>query len=45
MRRLAAALIGVAAVWGGAHALVRAQARPADLRFTIHMIDGGFTAA
>ena len=30
-----------AALWGATYAFVLAQGRPSDIRFTIHMVDGG----
>ena len=41
MPRLAVAIVGAAVLWGGAHALTWAQGRPPDIRFNIHLVDGG----
>src|SRR6186713_3322816 len=41
MQRLAAAVAAAAALWGGTHALTWARGRPPDIRFSIHMVDGG----
>jgi len=39
--KIAVAIVSAAALWGAAHALASAQARPPDIRFDVRMIDGG----